>query len=583
MAPVVVKSQSPFSLAREWRYPALTAALFLVSVLLIHPVLEAGVIDDWSFVYLARGLAIDGHLVYNGWGEPTMIPQALWGALFFKLFGFSFLVARISTVVLCLLLVPVLYALGREVGLKPAFANFAVLLLVLCPVFVPEAVSFMTDVPSFFFTAACLYAALRAAKASDMRTCAWWGVGATVFGILAGATRQLCWAAPLWMLLAAAWVQRRNRAALALAACWPAAAVACAGTLLWFYRQDFVPRLNAPIPFKLPFTRGQGSLYLAESLVILLLPAAVMFVGISQRLFPSRPWAAVSVITWVAALIYEYNPENLPPRLRDTIDQFGFTFFGLVKSRPVVLSPPARMALGVGAVFCAAAMIAVMLRIVPCLACDRNLRLFLWLAVPYAMAVMAGSVWHGGIYDRYLIQVLPLVAIPVLWICQLDLNGAGMVSETVRAPAIPVFSWILLAVYAAFGIAITHDAFALRRATIQAAEALASSGVERREIMAGLEYDAWTQLTLTGYVNEPRVAKPAFAYRPVTNCRDSLGVNAWYRPWVPDLRPRYFIGEDLSSLTPSLNPQVVYHGWLPPADRFVSTYTLPDGGALDCQ
>jgi 4-amino-4-deoxy-L-arabinose transferase-like glycosyltransferase len=582
MAPVLLKAQSPISLAREWRYPALTAALFLVSVLLIHPVLEGGMNDDWSFVYVARGLALDGHLQYNGWGEPTMLPQALWGALFFKLFGFSFLAARISTMVLTMLLVLVLYALGREVGLRPAFANFAVLLLVLCPVFIPEAISFMTDVPSFFFTAVCLYAALRAAKACDGRAGAWWGVGAAVFGILAGATRQLCWGAPLWMLLAAAWVQRRNRAALALCACWIATAATCGGTLIWFYRQDFVPRLNGPITFRLPFTRGEGTLYLVESLLILLFPAAVMFVGISRRVFAPKTWTLAAAIIWAVAVAYEYNPANRPPRLLNTIDEFGFVFFALVQTRPVVLAPPVRMVLGIGAFFCAAALFAVMARVAPYLARDRNLRLFLWLAAPYAVAVLAGSVWHGGIYDRYLIQLLPLVAIPILWICQLDLTATGIVAESVRAPAIPVFSWALIAAYAAFGIAMTHDAFAVRRATTQAAETLAHSGVDRSEIMAGLEYDAWTQLNLTGHVNEPRVAKPAYAYKPITNCPDPPGLSVWYRKWVPDLRPRYFVGEDLGSMAPALNPQVVYHQWLPPMDRFFSTYTLWEGGTLDC-
>jgi hypothetical protein len=117
----------------EWRCPAISAALLLAAVLLIHPVVEMGMNDDWSYIHVARGLALQGRLIYHGWAEPTMIPQAFWGALFFKALGFSFTAARISTVVLALLLVPVLYALGREAGLKPAFANFATLVVILCP------------------------------------------------------------------------------------------------------------------------------------------------------------------------------------------------------------------------------------------------------------------------------------------------------------------------------------------------------------------------------------------------------------------------------------------------------------------
>jgi hypothetical protein len=63
-------------LPAEWRYPAISAALLLAAVLAIHPIVEMGMNDDWSYVYVARGLALRGRLVYHGWAEPTMIPQA---------------------------------------------------------------------------------------------------------------------------------------------------------------------------------------------------------------------------------------------------------------------------------------------------------------------------------------------------------------------------------------------------------------------------------------------------------------------------------------------------------------------------
>jgi hypothetical protein len=58
---------------------------------------------------MARDFAATGRFVYNGWPGMMLIPQIVWAAGFIKLFGFSFLVVRLSTVVLGVFLIPVLY------------------------------------------------------------------------------------------------------------------------------------------------------------------------------------------------------------------------------------------------------------------------------------------------------------------------------------------------------------------------------------------------------------------------------------------------------------------------------------------
>jgi hypothetical protein len=561
----------------EWRYPAISAALLLAAVLLIHPVVEMGMNDDWNYAYVARGLALRGHLIYHGWAEPIMIPQAFWGALFFKALGFSFTAARISTVALALLLVPVLYRLAREAGLKPAFANFATLSVILCPVFLPEAVSFMTDVPSFFFTAVCLYAALRSAKAEGGRACGRWGLCAAAFGILAGMTRQSCWAAPLWMLAAAAWRQRRRRAALALVAAWLATAAACAATLTWYYRQDFIPRPDLPWPGSPALSTTTALAFLLETLAILLIPAGAMLVATSWRIFPRKWWIASAAVTLAFAAYYESKPWHWPPRLSNTITEFGLLFFGVspVRWRPLALAPAARIAIGVTAIACCVAMLAVLARAMGSSLRpyrDRDFGPFLWLGAPWAAVVVFASVARSTVFDRYLIPVLPVALILMLWVYQRE-----------SGKRVPLAAWALLALFAAFGAAITHDAFASARARLQAAESLVARGIPRTEIMVGLEYDAWTQLEFNGHVNDPRVQSPNYAYRPIAACTGPSDLRIWYRLWLPDLQPRYFVAEDrLRSLAPSSNSQVTYRQWLPPVERHFSIYTLPDQSALQC-
>ncbi len=90
--------------------------LFLLAVAATVPVYEMGFEDDWSYGHIARDFAATGHVVYNGWTAAMLLPQIVWAALFIKVFGFSFLALRLSTLTLVVALIPVLYYLFLECG-----------------------------------------------------------------------------------------------------------------------------------------------------------------------------------------------------------------------------------------------------------------------------------------------------------------------------------------------------------------------------------------------------------------------------------------------------------------------------------
>src|SRR6202051_521092 len=98
-------------------------ALLLLAAAVTDPRLEMGVNDDWSYAHTAREFASTGHIAYNGWAVAMLLPQIVWAAVFIKLFGFSFLILRLSTLVLGVFTVPILYYLGRGSGLSPPFAT----------------------------------------------------------------------------------------------------------------------------------------------------------------------------------------------------------------------------------------------------------------------------------------------------------------------------------------------------------------------------------------------------------------------------------------------------------------------------
>jgi len=210
----------------------------LLAAAAVNPVLEMGINDDWAYTHMARDFAATGRFVYNGWPSMILIPQIVWAAGFIKLFGFSFLVVRLSTVVLGVFLIPVLYNIGRESGLAPEFATFATLLTMLSPLVMLEAVSFMTDVPALFLLALCFYGGIKSCKAASTKTCVIWAGLITLAGLLSGLDRQIDWLAPLLFLPVVAWVQRRKRDAVVwLGVAWLAVIAAVVYSLLWFQAQ----------------------------------------------------------------------------------------------------------------------------------------------------------------------------------------------------------------------------------------------------------------------------------------------------------------------------------------------------------
>jgi hypothetical protein len=67
-----------------------------------YPFVEMGQCDDFSYVRSAKTLAETGHVVYYGWASAMLGWQLALGALFFKIFGFSFTTAYASVLLVAL-------------------------------------------------------------------------------------------------------------------------------------------------------------------------------------------------------------------------------------------------------------------------------------------------------------------------------------------------------------------------------------------------------------------------------------------------------------------------------------------------
>jgi hypothetical protein len=131
----------------------------------------------------------------------------------------------------------------------------------------------------------------------------------------------------------------------------------------------------------------------------------------------------------------------------------------------------------------------------------------LFTAVYFSLIIIRNS--DFAIFDRYLLPIMPWAA-TVAWLWFAKDNPRA---EETKRRAMP-FAWAILAVLAFYGIASTQDIWSLAEARAKATRTLEAAGVPRTSIDAGFEYNAWTELMISGHLNFHRVLNPPGAYRP---------------------------------------------------------------------
>ncbi|HUI78519.1 MAG TPA: hypothetical protein VLY24_11390 [Bryobacteraceae bacterium] len=550
---------------KTWIWPTISCAVVLACILLANPFNEAGFADDWSYGHVAMKLAQTGHLRYNGWGNPLILFQTLWAVPWILLFGFSFQVLAASMVPISLAFVLMVYAVGRQIGLQPSLAAFGSMAIGTCPLFLVLAGTFMTDACGCLFALACIYAALRSAHAEkppDAIRWLWWLAFAVLVG---GANRQIVWVAPLTLIPYLCWMNRRDSRFRIHAAAAYAVCIGAIPLLLHFFAQPFSPMLLTHQQIIWLFqneTRGAVVLMIKFLLMCVLLsgpvfccflpllghkPPAWIFVVVAAS-FALTLAQIVSVPIFAPygnTMLTEIGPIMMAPR-----DIFG---------KPALLTASVRVALTLLVNFCILAVLLGSIRdwSASVLRRDRILHLFAIFSIGYLVLMLPGAL-TGFAYDRHM---LPLIALLML--------------ETLRRFAryrrpIPAAAWLCLLLFAAYGVASTHDYFVGLRARISAARELENTGIPRNRISAGFEYDAWTEVESSGYVKAAQY-QDHFA--------DDSAKGFWFEFWdhTPDVHPDFVVlslkpGES----APGTVLTVDFHAWIPPFQRSVVVWRRND-------
>jgi hypothetical protein len=166
--------------------------LFVLLVVLANPLHDFPMGDDWEYARTVQRLLTTGQFYRSPVVQATAFFPALWGALFSFVLGFSFTTLRLSTLPLAAGTLVGFYLILTELDFEPALRLLGTLTLMVAPLFVFNALSFMTDVPFLFWLMLGLWCSLRGFRLSRPV----WLVAGSACAALAFLTRQLGLALP---------------------------------------------------------------------------------------------------------------------------------------------------------------------------------------------------------------------------------------------------------------------------------------------------------------------------------------------------------------------------------------------------
>jgi hypothetical protein len=564
--------------------PAILCALVLaVCVAASHPVIEMGLNDDWSYIWSARVLSISDHVQYNGWATAMLGWQLYLGALCIKLFGFSFTVLRISILIVAMTTSLVIHRLSVRLGLTERNATLGTLTVVLSPVFMPLAFSFMSDVPGLLCITLCFYMCVRAAQADTDRKALLWIILTALTNTIGGTVRQTAWLGILVVIPSVTCYMRGRRGILlGGAASCVVGAVTVFKSMRWFSRQPYAiveSTVTAPATFIAFISHiGGGILRVVLGCSLFLMPILIAFIArYPVRLVRLRKQGFMAICVLIIIVLLQiirgkaFLQMALP--IGNVVGPKGILDLpGVLGSRPDVLTIPIRMfitciTIGVfGAYFLCwynRSRLPTRSTATEDHASNRFIAYLFW---PFTAAYCILMVTRSVIYDRYLIPLIVVASIVSLRFYQNKFAGR---------PAIP--SVFFVGLFAIYGIAGMHDTFAMDRARLSAVEELLKAGVSRKDIRAGFEYDAWTELELSGHVNDERIRIPKGAYHQ-WNPRLALEspCRFFFEEQTPSLTGRFLLTyQPLACAKQSQFGQVSYQTWLPPHQHQIFVEELP--------
>jgi hypothetical protein len=387
-----------------------------------------------------------------------------------------------------------------------------------------------------------------------------------------GTVRQIAWLGVLVMVPSTLWLlRRRPRFLLAGSVLYVFCVASIFAFLHWFHKQPYSvpePLVRDHLSPRSFFMIGRTLIQASLETALLLLPVLLLFIPV----FPRRNRRAAILLAGAISicvlfgLMMPHRPRMsllLAPFLRNCITIYGFMndkpFHG---ERPMILTPGVRLLLTTLVVVSVISFFAFLFtrRDQSSNAVGRvqlSWYQFGVVIVPFTLAYLVLLLPRGAtneLFDRYLLPILTFAMIAILRVYQEQIQ-----------PRIPAATLIPIAIFAAFGIAGTHDLFALLRARVAVANELLANGVPPTAFDGGFEYNGLTQIDLGHFINDPKIPiLPGDSFHP--SVKKSYGVCApIFVDNYPVLSPRYGMAYDPTvCLGEAGFPPVTYRTWLGP-------------------
>jgi len=482
------------------------ACLWLIMVLLVQPIGDFPLNDDWCFGKVVYLLIEKGTLDFQV-SAPTLFTQALWGAVFCMPFGFSFTALRMSTLTLGLIGILATFFTLKEVSNNKLICIVGTLLIAVNPLYFVLANSFMTDVPFYAFMMLSVLFFIRAIKYERNPDI----LIATILACIAILTRQIGLVISISFAVSLILKNGFNKKNL-LKALSPVL-VTFIGFILYSKYMDTLVGLPAIRNEKLGrlFTSITNlnfeiigyiiskTIYASLYLGLFLLPLLLVIVTTrwinsarQQKVFSVVLFASISCLISVflilkgrimpvaGNILYDFGLG--PPLLHDTY----VLNLPHLPSAPKAIWLMVTFAAVVGASLIVEHIINVLIQTFPIRGTNKKstdnkaiVAFTLFFCLFYF-----GPLAITGFFDRYLILLIPILVISI--ICSKRHNGYTF--------SRPMFFWAysILIVFALFAIGGTHDYLAWNKARWKALNHLVEEkGISPHRIDGGYEFKGW--------------------------------------------------------------------------------------------
>ncbi len=510
------------------RIPWLILLIGMLLIILVGPKGNFPLNDDWRYAYMVRSLWVDGRPALNSQIAPTMILQAYWGYLFVLLAGyFSFSVLRVSTLVLAVVGLWFFYRLLRKEAPQQAEWK-GMALLALNPVYFVLAFSFMTDVPFLTFCLISIWSYLRFLQTNNR---AYRLLGALV-ALLAVWIRQPGLLLILAFELSWWWNHRRSHRQWLLSIffillamgnyflieAWAKPALGLEGNYIQVESEYLYALIQKPGEFF--FDVGARFVMTVFYMGLFLLPVGwVIASAFFKQLRRAMGWFLVlMVVNVLLAVTGSWWLERGFPFGGNIFYNWGLGPLLLYDTNTLQLPPPDQLpwpVMFVFGLFCQmnGSMLLVLLGSYLWKRWASPVNLFLLLLLFFYF----GSMSIFSFFDRYLLLILILA---IIWLYKMEL---------IRKTARHGVFYVLIALFAAFSVAGTHDYLSWNRVVHEGRKEYLRKGIPQKELDAGLAKNGFFGL-------DPEEAVYHFSFRKLEGMEvvDEYGYFSWL--WLEQKR-----------------------------------------------